>query len=182
MGLARNNTQKVKLFFGLLATTPDLLETARARLSMDYSEIDIESPVIPFDQSNYYEPEMGPGLLRQWIATDEPVFMHELVSIKRSTNQLEQCFATEGNRQVNVDPGYVSLSKVVLATTKDYDHRIYVRNGIYEEVTLHYRRPGGFTPWPWTYPDYRTDVAAGFFREARLKLQVFYRSEANTIR
>jgi len=65
----------------------------------------------------------------------------------------------------------------VLATTKDYSHRIYVRDGIYEEVTLVYRRGSGFEPWPWTYPDYRSETAKRFFLAVRESLRAFYRSE-----
>jgi hypothetical protein len=76
-----------------------------------------------------------------------------LAAIKRETNALEQRWTDEGQRQVNLDPGYLSLSKLVLATTKDHGHRMYLGQGIYAEVTLRFQ-DGAFRAWPWTYPDY----------------------------
>ncbi|MGB9690677.1 MAG: DUF4416 family protein [Candidatus Sumerlaeaceae bacterium] len=165
----------VKLFFGLIASDEYWLERARRRLAHDFSHISHESALIPFNLTGYYEDEMGPGLLRQWIATEKLIPPAKLVEVKRHTNRLELLFAHEGKRRVNIDPGYVSLSKVVLATTKDHAHRLYVGTGIYEEVTLVYRRSQGFEPWPWTYPDYRLETARKFFLELRCELRGIYR-------
>ncbi len=167
----------VKLFFGLIATGEQDFERAKQRLEHDFSHITCKSPVLPFDLTNYYEKEMGEGLLRQWIATETLILPDQLAEIKRYTNRLEWLFAHEGKRRVNIDPGYVSLSKVVLATTKDHAHRIYVGDGIYEEVTLVFRRHEGFVSWPWTYPDYRLDVAKKFFLELRTELVGIYRQQ-----
>ncbi|MCX7625545.1 MAG: DUF4416 family protein [Candidatus Sumerlaeaceae bacterium] len=169
MGVERQHPM-VKLFFGLIATDEAWLEQARARIAYDFSPISKFSKVLPFDQTTYYEKEMGIGLVRQWIAVKSLVCPEQLVEIKRYTNRLERHFSEDGNRRVNFDPGYVSLSKVVLATTKDHAHRLYVGKGIYEEVTLHFRRGVGFVDWPWTYPDYRTDEARQFFLEVREEL------------
>lgn len=170
MGIAKPNLPKVTLFFGLLAASDALLEEGRRRLERDFSPIDMQSKVLTFTQSNYYEREMGAALLRQWVSTILPIAVTELVGIKHWTNRLEMLYADNGMRKLNIDPGYVALPKVVLATTKDYDHRIYVRDGIYEEVTLHYRRGHGWLPWPWTYPDYSTEEALEFFTRVREQL------------
>jgi hypothetical protein len=167
MGAVKQNEPRGKLFFGLLAGSENLLSAVRERLSMDFSAIVAASPVLPFDQTDYYSQEMGEHLLRQWVATEVPIHVRELVAIKHYTNSLERLYAQGEKRQVNIDPGYLTLSKVVLATTKDYDHRIYIGRGIFEEVTLGYRRRSGYEPWPWTYPDYRTDAAKEFFRTVR---------------
>lgn len=168
MGERRENNAPVWLFFGLLVREAPLFDTVIVRLEKDFAPVAVRSAVLPFDQSAYYEPEMGPGLLRQWVAMRDPMRIVELPDFKIHTNRLEKYWADEsGARRVNIDPGYVTDAKVVLATTKDHMHRLYVDSGIYEEVTLHYKRGEGYAPWPWTYPDYQTDAAREFFTKVR---------------
>jgi hypothetical protein len=93
-----------------------------------------------------------------------------MAEVKLRTNTLERELSSCGKRAVNIDPGYITLSKAVLATTKNYSHRIYLREGIYAEITLAWEK-GTFTPRPWTYPDYRTDTAVSFFNRARKLLR-----------
>jgi hypothetical protein len=159
MGEAKGGGHRGALFFGLLASSTELIERICSRLQLDYSPIAVRSELIPFTHTTYYQTEMGAGLVRQWIATRDPIFLEELASIKLATNRLEKLYGQPGGRRVNVDPGYLTMSKVVLATTKDY-----------EEVTLHYRRGSGFEAWPWTYPDYRDEPARRFFTELRERL------------
>ena len=172
MGECRHNNAPVGLFFGLLVREASLLDTVVARLEKDFSPAVVRSAVLPFDQSAYYEPEMGPGLLRQWVAVRDPIRIVELPDFKKYTNKLEKYWADDaGLRRVNADPGYLTDAKVVLATTKDQIHRLYMGSGIYEEVTLHYKRGSGYEPWPWTYPDYRTEAALEFFMKVRTLLR-----------
>jgi hypothetical protein len=171
MGQARAPHDKVKLFFGILASSQEMIPEAQRRLALDFSEVEDVAPVTLFDHTDYYEPEMGGGLLRTWFSVRLPIFHTELVDIKLHTNRVEMIYAAGGRRRLNIDPGYVCDSKVVLATTKDHAHRIYVGRGIYEEVTLHYRRGAGFEPWPWTYADYRTPAALAFFESVRQRLR-----------
>ncbi len=163
------NSVPVKLFFGLLARDESVLRDVTERLTRYFSPIAHETKPFLFQLSDTYEEEMGQYLLRQWVALEKPVLMGELDGIKIHTNRLEKLWADDsGARQVNIDPGYVSLAKVVLASTKDFSHRIYVGNGIYEEVTLHYQRASDrFEPLPWTYPDYCTAEANDFFMNVR---------------
>ncbi len=177
---AVKEVRPVKLFFGLLAANKQLLHQACDRLAYEFGPIDCTSAIIPFDQTDYYEKEMGRGLLRQWVSTVSLVSPIGLVGVKLYTNQLEGLFAEQGQRRVNIDPGYVSLSKVVLATTKDHAHRIYMGRGIYEEVTLTYKRGVGYAPWSWTYPDYRHPVAMQFFLEVRASLKTEYEKTGNS--
>jgi len=83
---------------------------------------------------------------------------------------LARQFADKGagkpQRPINIDPGYVHRYKVILATTKDHSHRLYIAEGIYAEVTLHWHQ-NRWTPWPWTYADYQTETAQAFFQKAR---------------
>jgi hypothetical protein len=121
---------------------------------------------MPFDHTDYYTPEFGLDLERQIVTFERLISPIDLPAIKRKTNDLEWTFAKTGRRQVNIDPGYVSLGKMVLATTKDHAHRLYLGQGIYGEVTLTYQQ-GGFRPWPWTYPDYARDAYCGLFNQIR---------------
>lgn len=155
MGLARN-AEPVKLIASLFSGEPGLLQQAKDALSNRFGPIDFESELLPFDHTDYYAPEFGGGLQRCIVAFERLISPEDLPDIKTETNELEGVLAGDGNRVVNIDPGYVSLGKLVLATTKDHAHRIYLGRGIYGEVTLTYQR-GRFRPWPWTYPDYATD-------------------------
>jgi hypothetical protein len=143
----------VKLIVSLFTGDVHLLPATREALAERFGHIDYQSELLPFDHTNYYEAEFGPNLQRQVLAFAQLVPPDQLATIKHSTNQLEQTWVVKGRRRVNLDPGYVELSKLILATTKNYSHRVYLGQGIYAEVTLHYRR-GAFRGWEWTYPDY----------------------------
>ncbi len=133
-----------------------------------------KSEQLPFTHTNYYTAEMGPDLTRIIFAFDYLLDPAELPALKRWSNDLEDTWSWDGRRQVNIDMGYVTLAKLVLATTKDHAHRLYLGQGIYGEVTLHYEN-GQFQPWPWTYPDYASPSyrqILGTIRELhRLKLR-----------
>ena len=165
MGTARE-PQPVKLIASLLAGEPDLLAAAQEALSRAFGPIDFESELLPFDHTDYYAPEFGPGLQRQIVTFLRLVDPGELPAIKQKTNQIEQAMAPDANRRVNIDPGYVSLGKMVLASTKNHAHRLYLGEGIYGEGTLTYQR-GRFRAWPWTYPDYASERYCTLFGEIR---------------
>jgi hypothetical protein len=126
----------------------------------------------PFDfhHTRYYEATMGSGLRKQFLVFRDLVHAEDLARIKNVTNDLERQLALEGlyaePRPLNLDPGLLTLGKFMLATTKDQAHRIYLRDGIYAEVTLRFHG-GAFEPWPWTYADYREDHVRAFLKEAR---------------
>jgi len=129
-----------------------------------------ESPVFDFIMTDYYEKEMGKNLLKAFYCFEKPIDMESLSDIKLISNEIEKGFCEKDddvlNRRINIDPGYVTLSKLVLASTKDYSHRIYIGNGIYAETTLRFVR-GSFIPIDTTYPDYKTDIAITFFNRCR---------------
>ena len=165
MGTVREPAS-VKLIASLLTGDPGLLPQVRAALARTFGPTDLESEILPFDHTDYYAAEFGPALQRQIVAFERLIAPDELPAVKCQTNDLEQSFAQEGRRLVNVDPGYVSLAKLVLATTKDHAHRLYLGQGIYGEVTLAYQQ-GRFRPWPWTYADYASDRYCTLFMEIR---------------
>lgn len=156
------------LVVGLLAPDETLLAAAEAALAADFGPVTRHSATIPFDFSDYYTVEMGPGLLRRWTAHGlvEP---GRLAILKRTAGRIEARFERDGRRRVNLDPGLLSLHSLVLATTKDFAHRIYLSDGIFAEVTLLYRA-GRYESLDWTYPDYRTDACHAFLHDCRRSL------------
>ncbi|MHC5033551.1 MAG: DUF4416 family protein [Planctomycetota bacterium] len=160
----------VNLICAVLAGREQWFDEARGRLERVLGPIDAESDTWPFDATDYYADEMGEGLLRRIYSFRELVSPDNLTAVKHTTNRLEKELARAlpdaPERPVNLDPGYVSLSKLVLATTKNHAHRVWVGGGIYAESTLRWR-DGAFEPWEWTYPDYRSEGYRTFFAQVR---------------
>ncbi len=175
MGTARDPAP-VKLIASLLAAHLATLTAARAALTERLGAIDFQSELLPFDHTDYYTAEMGTGLVRQIITFEPLALPSDLPAVKLATNEIEQAMAEDGRRTVNIDPGYVSLAKLVLATTKDHAHRLYLGQGIFGEVTLTYQG-GRFRPWPWTYPDYAGEQYCSLFGEIRQR----YRAQLRTL-
>ena len=158
---------QVKLFCALLVAPTVSLHEVEAVLARTYGTIVLCTIPFPFTQTTYYEREMGSDLTRLYVAFDPLINMAALATVKHTTNRLEALWSTaQGQRQVNVDPGYLDLAKVVLASTKDHSHRLYIGDGIFAEVTLRYRQHA-FQPWEWTYPDYRVPATLAFFQQLR---------------
>lgn len=155
-----------KLVAGMLAPGEKLFKEAGAALEKEYGPVDYVSESIPFVFTNYYEKEIGPGLIRRFVSFKRHIEQSALPGIKCCTMRIEKFFSTPAGRRINIDPGYVTGAKLVLATTKDYDHRIYLSSGIFAEVTLRFR-DGSFRPWEWTYPDYRSDAYIEIFNRIR---------------
>lgn len=148
----------VKLIVGAIFSDEGNLIEAQKSLKKKLGPLDFQSPIMPFNQTAYYEEEMGPNLKKQFFSFQDLIYPQRLASIKLFTNRLERRLSRtepELARKINLDPGYISSSKLVLATCKNYSHRIYLNKGIYAEVALHFQK-GSFMPWPWTYPDYKS--------------------------
>lgn len=158
--------EPVKLVVGLLAASTELLGEAAHRLGAIFGPIDEQSPPVPFAYTSYYAEELGQAPWRQWLSFARLIDPGELAGIKIQTNALEAEWTVEGRRPVNLDPGYISLTGLTLATTKGFWHRIYIGQGIYAEVTLPFHR-GAFRPQEWTYPDYRAPEHIEFFTQLR---------------
>jgi hypothetical protein len=167
MGQIRSHSP-VKLIVGIIAAAPDLLAVVHQRLAGRFGRVDFASDVLPFDYTTYYETEMGKDLKRQFVSFESLIPAEELASAKCFSNGVECKFAKGDSapRQVNLDPGYISAAKLVLASTKDHAHRIYLQDGIYAEITLKFYRKT-FQPWEWTYPDYRTSTYIDIFNHIR---------------
>lgn len=148
----------VKLVIGAITSSEGILIEAKVGLEKKFGPLDFQSPLMPFNYTEYYEKEMGPNLLRQFLSFQRLISPRKLVAIKLYTNRLERGLSRARNspsRTINLDPGYISVPKLVLATCKDYAHRIYLDKGVFAEVTLHFQQ-GTFRPRPWTFPDYRS--------------------------
>ncbi|MBW1671203.1 MAG: DUF4416 family protein [Deltaproteobacteria bacterium] len=142
-----------KLVCSIFSQRKGLINRVADALCSVYGTADFKSPVIPFDCTSYYEKEFGRGLKRIFISFTELVFQDDLVDIKHATNKLEQEFSTEGKRRVNIDPGILTAERLVLATCKNFPHRIYLGREVFANLTFIYRK-NSFIPLPWTYPDY----------------------------
>jgi len=159
-----------KLVVGMISGFDDAFRLAEAELPTQFGRIDLRSPEFPFDLTDYYEEQMGVNLKRRFLSFADLIDPGRLAEMKLQTNALERELGTTRTwtvaRPINIDPGYITSSKLVLATAKDYSHRIYIGRGIYAEVTLSFVS-GHFEPSPWTYPDYRTDQYLSWFGEVR---------------
>lgn len=165
--------QPVKLLVGMIAGRPDWLDAAVEMLAADHGQADIVSPDMPFDFTDYYADQMGENLLRRFVSFGRLVSPGDLASIKRRTNALESELANRfagPSRPVNLDPGYVEPGKLVLASAKNFAHRIFLADGIYAEVTLRYRH-GRWESWPWTFPDYASGRYDAFLEAVRTELK-----------
>jgi len=147
--------RQVKLIIGMLAKDKKLFDQIEEFFAKEFGEIDYRSPVLKFDYTHYYKKEMGHPLKRKFISFKKLISPEEISKIKLRTNSFEEALAVKKRRRINIDPGYISDSKLILATTKNYSHRIYLNKGIYAEVTLSWKK-GGFQTLEWTYPDYKT--------------------------
>lgn len=146
------------------------LDWARATAEAAWGPVAIASPAFNFCETDYYQETMGAGLLKTFFVFAELCDPAELAANKLQSNQWEAEYAERGDsgtsRPLNLDPGYITSAKLVLASTKDHAHRIYLSRGIYAEVTLHYR-DRRWQHHPWTFPDYRRADYQQFFLEAR---------------
>ncbi|HLC16623.1 MAG TPA: DUF4416 family protein [Thermodesulfovibrionia bacterium] len=158
---------QVKLFTGMLAAQTTLFEAVEPQLEALFGQIDLVSPVWSWNHTTYYEKELGKGLLRKFVFFKSLIHPQQLPEIKLQTIALENKYLhSEHLRLINLDPGYLNAAKVVLASTKDYSHRLYLSHGIYGEVTLAFSK-SAYRPFPYTYPDFRTEEYLAFFEKAR---------------
>ncbi len=161
----------VLLLIAAFADREEPLFRARERVVARFGPITAESETVRFDAfTDYYAASMGPALLKRFWAFRNLIDPSELPAIKRFTNALEDDFAAmcPGGvaRPLNLDPGYLDLGKLILASTKDHAHRVYLRDGIFAETTLIYTKKR-WSPLPWTYPDYQSEAYHRFFDRCR---------------
>jgi hypothetical protein len=157
----------VKLVMSLICSRENDFPSALGRADERYGPVDFVGETLPFDFTDYYAAEMGKGLWRRMVSFEPLIMPDQLVSVKLWTNTQEvQTLNEQGGRRVNIDPGYLAASKFILATGKDYTHRIYLGEGIYGDLTLVFQK-GAFSPLPWTYPDYASEPLLGIINLLR---------------
>lgn len=163
----------VKLIVGILAADSSCLSVAAEAIENEFGCIDLTSDIWPFDKTDYYKDQTGTSILRQFISLEKLIDPGMLAEMKLHTNKLEEELADTLRlplpRPVNLDPGIIEPSKLILATTKNYSHRIYIGNGIYAEVTLIFHN-GSWRHLEYTYPDYRQECYFDFFNKVRTRL------------
>jgi hypothetical protein len=157
-----------KLVIGLFMKDRALFEPLAAELASEFGSLDMVSPWMPFDYTTYYQQEMGTPLFRRLLAFKSLIEQLQLAEVKLTTNRLENLYAHGGRRRVNIDPGYLLYERFVLASGKNFSHRIYIGHRIYADLTLIYQR-GGFEKLPWTYPDYADRPILSFLEQVRDK-------------
>jgi len=169
MGVARR-PEYCLFFVATLFSSPDTLESALKELHPAFGPVLFTTDPFPWDVSDYYAPELGSPLRRSFVFFAPVVETSGLAEAKVITCGIEDGLAMAGKRRVNLDPGYVTLAKVVLASRKNYSHRINLGRGVFAELEL-YCEAGGFRPLPYTYLDYRDARNIAIFNDARLRLK-----------
>jgi hypothetical protein len=159
--------QPVKYFVALTLAIGNNPANLYGDLEKLFSTIDTKSEMFDFDRfTSYYQSEMGKSLQKRIISFETLLPAEQLPVIKTATNEIEENFLSGGKRTVNIDPGYLTAARMVLATTKDFDHRIYLGMGIFGDVHYRYRN-GHFRINEWTYPDYQQEKIIHYFEELR---------------
>jgi hypothetical protein len=165
------NPKPAKLVIGILLSEKQLLQAVADDLQNVYGNIDMVSLWMDFEYTDYYSREMGKPLFRRMFVFTQLVEQMELSKIKQYTNMLEHKYAVSDRRRVNIDPGYLLYERFVLATGKNYSHRIYIGDGIYADLTLIFQK-GAYQSLPWTYPDYQDEGMKAFLALVRQKYSI----------
>jgi hypothetical protein len=155
-----------KLVMGILISDLDMLRGLKLKLKAIWGELDSCTEAVEFNYTDYYNAEMGSPLYRIFCSFSTLVNPEHLAKIKLKSNEVENRFIRGSGRVINLDPGILSQSKFILATTKNNAHRIPMSLGIYGELTLQYRN-GEFRDLEWTYPDYRGQAARQYLLSVR---------------
>jgi len=167
-------SRPVKYFLGLIYSPMVSLWDLERDVLKEFDFIDQRCPALDFTAfTDYYVDEMGPLLFRTWWTLHRLMPPEDLAGLKLAANKLEDRYREmSGNagRVVNIDPGYLNESRLVLASCKDFAHRICLGRGVYAEVTMLYR-DDAFRPLEWTYRDYQSPEALRFFGQARQDYQ-----------
>ena len=164
-----------KLFVSVISSSGERIKATLSRVAAHYGILDFVSPLLSFNYTDYYCAEMGKVLFRRFASFNCLIRQEDLASIKVHTNGLEDEQTEKGNRLVNIDPGYLVAERLVLASGKNYAHRIYLSKGIYGDLTLIYRDKD-YQPLAWTYPDYREAEVRRWLRAIREKYLIQLRS------
>ncbi|MBN2588166.1 MAG: DUF4416 family protein [Candidatus Fermentibacteraceae bacterium] len=166
----------VALMVSVIYSDADVLVKARTALEEEFGEVAMSSEPFPFDRSDYYRDEMGESLERVWLCFRRTADPSLLPALKRSCHRIERDLSQEdGNRMVNIDPGYLDYGKLVLASFKEAPDKIYMGNGVWAHTCLRYGH-GSFTAPDHSFPDFRDGRFNDFMMEARRSYRRMIRS------
>ena len=157
---------KAKLFFAIIYKNKKVFEEAKKELKRHFGEFDSNSTEYSFNFTDYYEEEMGADLKKIIFSSKKLIKREKLSAIKLKTNMIEQKFAKNGKRQVNIDPGYLTDHNIVLASAKELPHRAYIGKGIFADIQLRFRN-GRFEPFCHTFKDYMQKEILDYFFNLR---------------
>lgn len=161
---------------GCISADEGPVDRARTQLESAFGPLSMRSDTFPFDLTDYYEKEMGRDLARTWLIFEELMSPLELVEFKRLTSGVEEMLGRPGGgRTINLDPGYLDLGKLVLASGKEAPDKLYIGDGVWAHTCLRYRS-GGLRAPDHSFPDFRSGLYDGFFLEARLLLKRMLRA------
>jgi hypothetical protein len=159
-----------RLIVSIIYASMEALNDAVMEIEKKYGHVEFETDDIEFLHTSYYREEMGDGLRRKFFAFEKTIERSRLADVKIWANKLEEKYGEKVGdfvfRKINIDPGILTQANLTLASTKDYSHRVYLRDGVYAEVTLTYEKKK-FRTLPWTYPDYAEPEALDFFGKVR---------------
>jgi hypothetical protein len=168
----REEPDPVKAFVALLAADGEAARRAVGLLEARWGAVDLRSARFPFTHTDYYEAEMGPALQRELISFQALLDPDKIVELKQVAVQIEAELSTEARRTVNLDPGYLDYTKVVLASYKPGGQKVYLRDGVYADIVLLYAK-GQLVPFAWTFPDFQ----AGTYHDALRAIRRRYREQ-----
>jgi len=162
------------LITAIASNSVEAIEWGAQQVEEAWGEVWLKTPVFEFDHTSFYNATMGEGIKKQLFAFEQPIDPGILAAVKNRSNAIEKAYeglrSYDVERPINIDPGYVTEAKLVLATIKDRDHRVYLSEGIYGEVTLSYYGKK-WNPSRWTYPDYLSPENLDFVEKCRLRLR-----------
>jgi len=183
-------SKPAKLIISMITSDKCLFSLYKEELIKRFGEVDIESNTQPFNFTDYYEKEFGKNLIQKLFTFSTLIRQDGLAKIKIITNSLENNIIvidknikkniTHHKRKINLDPGYITLNKYILASTKNGPSRIYINQGIYAEITLRFINKS-FVPCEYTYPNYKTNEYINFLNSVRLKYKLQLRENSNKI-
>lgn len=156
----------VKLISSLFSSDKAFIDEIIRLLEHRFGSVDWTSPELFFDRTQYYSKEMGWPLHRRFVSFKELIRPQDVVEVKLETNRIEDEYLEDGNRKINIDPGYISLERLILVTGKNYTHRIYLSKGIFADLTLIFNR-ASFRPLEWTFKDYASPEIISLFNGVR---------------
>jgi hypothetical protein len=160
----------VKPLCGLIASSDEAFRAAEEGMVGLLGPVEARSPRFVFDATDYYARDMGPGLARVFLSFRRLMRPERLAGLKLAANALEasigRSLGPAAVRAVNIEPGYLTKAALIMATTKDFSHRVPLADGIYGHLELLFSR-SGVRLLDWTYPDFRQSGYQAFLLDVR---------------